>query len=79
MRHSSATRSDAIIRKLRRLPAKKQAAVLEFVDRLTSGRRLSAQPSIYSHSERLVARKRNRKFSLRQIAAIVHEVRNVKD
>ncbi|WP_413937077.1 hypothetical protein [Nitrospira sp. BLG_1] len=79
MRHSSATRSDTIIRKLRRLPAKKQAAVLDFVDRLASGRRQPALASIYSYSKRLVTRKGLRKFSLRRIASIVHEVRNIKD
>jgi hypothetical protein len=79
MRQSSTKCSETIIRKLRRLPAKKQAVVLDFVNRLASESQRTTHSSIYSYGERLVIRKRLRKFSLRRIASIVHEVRNVKD
>jgi hypothetical protein len=79
MRQSSTKCSETIIRKLRRLPAKKQAVVLDFVKRLASESQRTTHSSIYSYGERLVTRKRLRKFSLRRIASIVHEVRNVKD
>ncbi len=79
MRQSSTKCSETIIRKLRRLPAKKQAVVLDFVKRLASESQRTTHSSIYSYGERLVTRKRLRKFSLRRIALIVHEVRNVKD
>ncbi len=79
MRQSSTKCSETIIRKLRRLPAKKQAVVLDFVKRLASESQRTTHSSIYSYGERLVTRKRLRQFSLRRIASIVHEVRNVKD
>ncbi len=79
MRQSSTKCSETIIRTLRRLPENKQAVVLDFVKRLASESQRTTHSSIYSYGERLVTRKRLRKFSLRRIASIVHEVRNVKD
>jgi len=69
---------NAIWQKLEKLPARKQAEVLSFVESLrsTQSRR---RPSIYDYSATLVKRKRLKKLSLSKIAAIVHEVRNGHD
>lgn len=80
MGRHSVTRSETILSKLRRLPAVKQAAVLDFVEYLAfQKRRTKSLPSIYGYSARLVKQKRLRKLSLRKIAAIIHDVRHVKD
>lgn len=69
---------NAIWQKLEKLPARKQAEVLSFVESLgpTRSRR---SPSIYDYSATLVKRKRLKKLSLSKIAAIVHEVRHGHD
>lgn len=64
-----------IWQELEKLPARKQAEVLSFVESLrdTQARRT---PSIYDHSAALVKQKRIKKLSLSKIVAIVHEVRH---
>lgn len=80
MRYEATKRSETILNKLRRLPPKKQAEVLDFVEHLAAqNRRRPAVPAIYSRGARLVKRKRLQSLSLRKIAAIVREVLNVKD
>ncbi|MGE0471354.1 MAG: hypothetical protein AB7L09_23110 [Nitrospira sp.] len=64
-----------IWQELEKLPARKQAEVLSFVESLrdTQARRT---PSIYDHSAALVKQKQIKKLSLSKIVAIVHEVRH---
>lgn len=75
MNRSPQAVKNAIWQKLEKLPARKQAEVLSFVESLgpTRSRR---SPSIYDYSGTLVKRKRLKKLSLSKIAAIVHKVRN---
>jgi len=69
---------NAIWQKLEKLPARKQAEVLSFVESL-GPTRSKRSLSIYDYSATLVKRKRLKKLSLSKIAAIVHEVRNDHD
>jgi hypothetical protein len=65
-------------KKLEKLPAKKQAEVLSFVESLEGNRSGQVRP-IYNYSAALVKRKRLKRLSLSKIAAIVHEVRPGRD
>lgn len=77
MSRSSQTVTSAIWEKLQRLPAGKQAAVLNFVESLRSARaQRKSGPAIYDYAATVVKRKRIKKLSLPQIAAIVRQVRN---
>jgi hypothetical protein len=75
MSKASQALKKTIWQKFEKLPARKQAEVLSFVESLglTQGRRTT---SIYDHSAALVKQKRIKKLSLSKIAAIVHEVRH---
>jgi hypothetical protein len=70
---------DEIWRKLQKLPAGKQAKVLDFVESLESSRSSRRRTAIYDYSATVVKRKLLKKLSLSKIAAIVHEVRNGHD
>jgi len=78
MSKTSQTLKKTIWQKLEKLPARKQAEVLSFVESLgsTQARRRTA---MYDYSAALVKRKRIKKLSLSKIAAIVHEVRHGHD
>ena len=75
MSKASQALKKTIWQKLEKLPARKQAEVLSFVESLGVAQ---ARPttSIYDHSAALVKQKRIKKLSLSKIAAIVHEVRH---
>lgn len=75
MSKASQALKKTIWQKLEKLPARKQAEVLSFVESLgvTQSKRTT---SIYDHSAALVKQKRIKKLSLSKIAAIVHEVRH---
>ena len=75
MSKASQALKKTIWQKLEKLPTRKQAEVLSFVESLgvTQARRTT---SIYDHSAALVKQKRIKKLSLSKIAAIVHEVRH---
>jgi hypothetical protein len=75
MSKASQALKKTIWQKLEKLPARKQAEVLSFVESLGSAKP-GPKPSIYDYSARLVKRKRVKKLSLSKIAAIVHEVRH---
>ncbi|MDE3018714.1 MAG: hypothetical protein KGO52_03265 [Nitrospirota bacterium] len=78
-RHSQAVTS-AIWEKLQRLPAGKQAAVLNFVESLGSARsQRGKEPAVYDYTATVVKRKRLKKLSLAKIAAIVRQVRHGHD
>lgn len=69
-----------ILTKLQKLPAKKQAEVLDFVEALGSTRtKKRTTPAIYEYSAAVVKRKRLKRMSLARIDAIVHKVRNGHD
>ena len=70
---------EKILNRLQDLPNSKKAEVLDFVEYLsTKSQREKGVPSIYSYGGSLVKEKRLKKLSLREIEAIVHEVRGVK-
>lgn len=70
---------EKILNRLRDLPSSKKAEVLDFVEYLsTKSQREKGVPSIYSYASSLAKEKRLKKMSLREIEAIVHEVRGVK-
>lgn len=75
MSKTSQVLKKTIWQKLEKLPVRKQAEVLSFVESLglTKTKR---RTSIYDHSATLVKQKRIKKLSLSKIAAIVHEVRH---
>ena len=75
MSKTSQALKKTIWQKLEKLPVRKQAEVLSFVESLglTQAKR---RTSIYDHSAALVKQKRIKKLSLSKIAAIVHEVRH---
>jgi hypothetical protein len=80
MSRSSPTVTRAIWKKLQRLPAGKQAAVLNFVESLGSARSQGGSgPAIYDYAETVVKRKRLKKLSLAKIAAIVRQIRHGHD
>ncbi|MDH4329102.1 MAG: DUF2281 domain-containing protein [Nitrospira sp.] len=75
MSKASQALKKTIWQKLEKLPARKQAEVLSFVESLGSAQ-TGPKTSIYDYSASLVKRKRIKKLSLSKIAAIVHEVRH---
>lgn len=67
-----------VLKKLQNLPNSKKAEVLDFVEYLSiKSQREKGTPSIYSYTSGLVKGKHLKKMSLREIEAIVHEVRGV--
>lgn len=66
-----------LLSKLERLPASQQAVVLDFV-KVLSGRNRSATNGsrIYAYTSALLKEKAVKKLSLKEIEAIVHEVRD---
>jgi hypothetical protein len=78
MSKASQTLKKTIWQKLEKLPARKQAEVLSFVESLGSPQP-KRRASVYDHSAALVKRKRIKKLSLSKISDIVHEVRHGHD
>lgn len=67
-----------VLKKLQNLPNSKKAEVLDFVEYLSiKSQREKGTPSIYSYASDLVKGKHLKKMSLREIEAIVQEVRGV--
>ncbi len=75
MSKTSQALKKTIWQKLEKLPVRKQAEVLSFVESLGLNQ-AKRRMSIYDHSATLVKQKRIKKLSLSKIAAIVHEVRH---
>lgn len=70
---------EKILNRLRDLPSSKKAEVLDFVEcRSAKSQREKGVPFIYPYASTLVKEKRLKKMSLREIEALVHEVRGVK-
>lgn len=68
---------EKILNRLQNFSISKKAEVLDFVEYLAIKNQRDSGTPIYSYSEGLVKEKRIQKMSLREIKAIVHDVRGV--
>lgn len=69
---------ETILSKLQGLPNSKKAEVLDFVEYLSTRKKEGKKGAeIYSDVSGLIRKKRLKRLSLKEIEAIVHEVRGV--